>query len=189
MAVDRTRVVRWLRVLLPLVALAILSTLFLIGKRPDAEPDIPYARVDAERMARDPRITAPRYAGVTRDGARISLTAAAATPDGRAVEALQLDWRAQDGLSARLTAPSAEQVQGRITLGGGVEMVTSSGWTLHAPEIAAATDQSRIAAPAGVEATAPFGRIEAGAMDLAQDAAGGDHVLNFTGGVRLLYQP
>ena len=49
---NRTRTVRWLRVLLPLLALAMLSTLFLFSRGSDGESQIPYADVDAEAMAR-----------------------------------------------------------------------------------------------------------------------------------------
>ncbi|MDO5612723.1 MAG: hypothetical protein Q4G14_05700 [Paracoccus sp. (in: a-proteobacteria)] len=190
---NRTRIVRWLRVLLPLLALAILSTLFLLGRKPGVAPNIPYAQVDAEDMARDPRITAPHYAGVTPDGAQISLSAAEASTDpadGR-LRSLQMDWRApgDGGLTASLAAPLAETSPDSVHLSGGVQMQTSSGWRLTAPDITAMMTDDRISASEGVAATAPFGRIEAGAMDLVPDGAGAGHVLNFTGGVRLLYQP
>ena len=198
---NRTRIVRWLRVLLPLAALATLSTLFLLGRKPGETPNIPYARVDAEQMARDPRMIAPQYAAVTPDGAQITLRADEAAPDpakGGGASGLRLNWQAPDGLTADLTAPEAsvgDSATG-VNLTGGVRMTTSSGWVVTAPQIDAATDRSRISAPAGVTAEAPFGQLTAGAMDLslAAPAAGADdaadsHVLNFTGGVRLIYQP
>ena len=77
---NRTRTVRWLRVLLPLLALAMLSTLFLFSRGSDGESQIPYADVDAEAMARDPRLVAPEYAGVTPDGAQLTLRATEAAP-------------------------------------------------------------------------------------------------------------
>ena len=55
----RSVIVAWLRVLLPLGALAVLSTLFLLSRKPDPDAAIPYARVDAEALARQPRVTAP----------------------------------------------------------------------------------------------------------------------------------
>ena len=58
---SRTRIVRWLRVLLPLVALAMLSTMFLFSRGSDVESRIPYAEVDAQAAARDNRIVAPEY--------------------------------------------------------------------------------------------------------------------------------
>lgn len=191
---TRTRIVRSLRVILPLLALALLSTLFLFSREPDATSRIPYAEVDAEAMARDPRLVAPDYATVTEDGARLTLQASSAAPGsggGRAAD-LRLDWQRADGLAADLAAPEGGLADGRVSLGGGVRMTTSTGWQLLAPRIDAATDRSEITADDGVEAEAPFGRIAAGAMRLvpADDAVPeGAAVLNFSGGVRLIYQP
>lgn len=197
---TRTRIVRWLRVLLPLCALAILSTMFLLSRKPGAESQIPYAEVDAEEMAREPRVVAPEYAGVTSDGAELSFRAGQAVPgtDGTAAAAsdLLLEWRRPDGLSAQLTAPSGSLEDGVIGLSGGVRMSTSSGWTLDSQRIEAATDRSRMAADQGVAASAPFGQITADRMELIpkdqpSDAAtdGQSDLLNFSGDVRLIYQP
>ena len=117
----RSVIVAWLRVLLPLGALAILSTLFLLSRRPDPDAAIPYASVDAEELARHPRVTAPSYAGVTADGAALTLTAESVTPAGRDPEqggsasGLRLDWRGADGLTAELTAPQAEIGKGEAS--------------------------------------------------------------------------
>lgn len=197
---NRTRIVRWLRVLLPLVALTILSTMFLFSRQPGTEPQIPYAEVDAEQMAREPRMVAPQYSGVTSDGAELSLSATEATPpnedqDNTATASdLLLDWRGKDGLTAELTAPDGGVGNGNIDLRGGVRMTTSSGWKMQAPQINAATDRSHIAAQDGIAAQAPFGQITAGAMEMlpAETESQDDttpNVLNFTDGVRLIYQP
>ena len=76
----RSRLIAWLRVLLPLAALAILSTLFLLGRTPDPDDALPYAEVDAEDMVRDPRMTRPEFAGVSKSGAEVTVTADRASP-------------------------------------------------------------------------------------------------------------
>ena len=75
-----SRLVGWLKVVLPLAALAILSTLFLLADRIDPTAAIPYAEVDVKDLVRDPRMTAPAYAGTTADGAGITLSATEARP-------------------------------------------------------------------------------------------------------------
>ncbi|TJZ93328.1 hypothetical protein FA743_03650 [Paracoccus gahaiensis] len=200
---SRTRIVRWLRVLLPLVALVMLSTMFLFSRRSDTESRIPYAEVEAEAAAREGRIVAPDYSAVTPDGARLSLRAAQATPaeGGGAAGDLQLDWQRPGGadgdLSARLTAPQGGLAEGQVRLEGGVRMTTSSGWQLDAARIEAHLDASVITATQGIEAQAPFGRITAGQMRLAprsaeaapEGAPAPGSILNFSDGVRLIYQP
>lgn len=200
---TRTRIVRWLRVLLPLCALVILSTMFLFSRQPDAESQIPYAEVDAEAMAREPRIVAPEYAGVSSDGAELSLRAGQAAPEagggGGSASDLRLDWRGPGGLRADLVAPEGGIADGVIALSGGVRMSTSSGWTVESPRIEAATDRSQVVADQGIAATAPFGRITADRMELVQgpprnsgkagEGGAGADVLNFSGDVRLIYRP
>lgn len=195
---TRTRIVRWLRILLPLAALCLLSTLFLFSRESQTESQIPYAEVDAEAMARDPRVIAPQYAGVTADGAQLALTAAEVAPrEGGTASDLRLDWRRPDGLSADVIAPQASVEDGTISLRGGVRMTTSSGWTIDAQGIDAAMDRSHLAAGEGISAQAPFGTLTAGQMELVPDVPGGGQapvegapsILNFSGGVRLIYQP
>ncbi|MBC9246498.1 hypothetical protein H4P12_07185 [Paracoccus sp. 11-3] len=191
---TRTRIVRWLRVLLPLLALVLLSTLFLFSRQSGTESQIPYAEVDAESMARDPRMVAPQYSGVTDDGAQIRLEASQAEiGNARGGKDLRLDWQRPDGLKADLTAPAAGVEGDTIQLRGGVQMTTSSGWTVDADQIDAATNRSQITANDGVEARAPFGQITAQQMELKPKGETGEHdgdaILNFSGGVRLIYQP
>nr|WP_232014486.1 hypothetical protein [Cereibacter sphaeroides] len=75
-----SRLVSWLKVVLPLAALAILSTLFLVARTINPDDAIPYADVDVADRVREPRITAPTWAGITSDGAALSVEAAAARP-------------------------------------------------------------------------------------------------------------
>ncbi len=190
---TRTRIVRWLRVLLPMLALVILSTMFLFSGGSDTEPEIPYAETDAESMAREPRMIAPEYSGVTEDGAELSLRASQISPAqdaGGSADGLRLDLRRPDGLAAQLTAPAGAMNDELITLQGGVTMATSSGWYITAEKIDTATDRSRMVATEGIGATAPFGKLTAGAMELQAGPEQKDSaVLNFTDGVRLIYQP
>lgn len=190
----RSRVVAWLRVLLPLAALALLSTLFMWSGRPDPESAIPFAEGDAESLDGPPHITAPTWSGVTPDGAQVSLSASSARPggaDGSTLAGMHLDWAGAGGLEAEATAPEAAMTREAITLEGGVAVTLSSGWSLAAPRLSAARDRSEIVAGGGVEVEAPFGRITAGQARLHRPdpAETGGEVLDFTGGVRLIYQP
>ena len=190
----RSRVVAWLRVLLPLAALGLLATLFMWSGRPDPESVIPYTEGGADLLAGPPRMTAPTWAGVTEDGARVSLSAASATPRsdaGAHAEAMRLDWAGPEGTEARATAPQAAMEGDRIRLDGGVSVVLSSGWALEAARLTAARDRAEVVAEGGVAVEAPFGQLTADAARLHRpgDGAAGGEVLDFTGRVRLLYQP
>ena len=191
-----TRVVGWLKVALPLIALALLSTLFLLADRIDPEDALPYAEVDVEGLAREPRMTAPTYAGTTDDGAALTLTADEARPsaEGAAAEAqgLQLDLLTPDGASTTLRAATAvmDDTTRKIVLSGGVTVVTSTGYRLETAELAAKLDRSGLESRAPVTATGPAGDISAARVTLRQDnQTPGAYLLVFNGGVRLVYRP
>ena len=187
----RSRLIAWLRVLLPLAALAILSTLFLLGRTPDPDDALPYAEVDAEDMVRDPRMTRPEFAGVSKSGAEVTVTADRASPlqgSDSAAEALRLTWRAQDGLAADLTAPHGKIDGDVIHLNGGVRVTTSDGWAMTVPVLDTNTTSGLMTGEGGMTAFAPFGRVDADRMEMTRNADG-QHVLNLTGSVRLVYQP
>lgn len=195
--VDRhTRLVGWLKVALPLTALAILSTLFLVARRIDPEAALPYAEVDVEDLAREPRMTAPTYAGTTTDGAALTLSAAEAKPaddQGPAsAAAVRLDLATPDGGQTSLLAISAvlDAATRQVLLSGGVTIATSTGYRLETAEVAANLDRSGLESRTAVRATGPAGEIRADGMTLSQDIqTPGAYVLVFKGAVRLVYQP
>lgn len=194
---DRhTRVVGWLKVALPLTALAILSTLFLVARRIDPEAALPYAEVNVEDLAREPRMTAPTYAGTTEDGAALTLSATEARPaaDGSPAKAagLRLELATPDGGRTELLAAEAvmEDATRQVLLSGGVTLTTSSGYRLEMADVAAKLDRTGLESRTPVVASGPAGEIRADGMVLGQDnRTPGAYVLVFKGAVRLIYQP
>lgn len=191
-----TRTVTWLKVLLPLAALAILSTLFLVADQINPEDALPFAEVDVEELAREPRMTLPSYAGTTADGAALSLTAEAALPGtaDRAAEALnvRVELATPDGAWTELRAASAvlDTVGRKLVLSGGVSLTTSQGYNMETPDVVANLDQSGLEATAGVRAEAPAGTLTANTMSLRQDnQTRNDYLMVFKGDVRLVYLP
>jgi lipopolysaccharide export system protein LptC len=191
-----SRIVNWLKVALPLAALAILSTLFLLADRIDPDAAIPYAEVDVEDLARDPRMSAPAYAGTTSDGAGITLSATEARPstDGRNASAL--------GVTALLETPDGERIDISaaaaefdasvrfVELTGGVSVTTGSGYTVKTDRLTANLGQTQLQSTSPVQVTAPMGKLDAESFTLTQDAMNpAAYLLVFKGGVKLVYQP
>jgi lipopolysaccharide export system protein LptC len=197
MVADRhTQVVGWLKVALPLLALAVLATLFLLSDRIDPDAALPYAEVDVAERAREPRMTAPSYAGTTLDGGSLMLSADEARPaesDAPATaQAVVLDLTTPDGGRTELRAAGAtlDQAAGRILLSGGVKASTGTGYLLETDEVTALLDRSGLESTGAVTATGPAGDLQAGGMALSQDTrTPGAYLLVFNRGVRLVYQP
>ncbi|MCV2882037.1 hypothetical protein [Actibacterium sp. XHP0104] len=193
-----SRFIAWAKVILPLAALALLSTLFLFSRTLDPTAAIPYAQVDVEELAREQSVSSAEYAGVTEDGAAISISAARVDPSNAdRPDTLARDMTARlefpDGSYAVIRAPQG-QVDARAsvaTLGGGVEMDSSTGYHITAPQIDTALDRTEVQADGPVDATGPAGTLTAGQMQITTQTTddGDSHVLVFNQGVKLIYQP
>ena len=53
---------------LPLVALGLLSTVFLLARSPNPEDAVTFAKVDVDTLMREQRLSSPRFAGESNDG-------------------------------------------------------------------------------------------------------------------------
>lgn len=192
-----SRTVGWLKVALPLTALGLLSTLFLVSNRIDPEAAIPYATVDVESRLREPRLTKPAYAGTTVDGSSLTMQAAEARPattPGAASTAANV--------TATLTTPDGKRTDLRaetatidadshfLDLSGKVRIDNSTGYSVETEALTADLSETGLKANTPVSATGPVGRITADSMSLTRSQGGdGAYLLVFKGNVKLLYQP
>jgi lipopolysaccharide export system protein LptC len=192
-----SRLVAWLKVLLPLTALAILSSLFLVSGGNDADRALPATpggttgRPDGQSVGR------PAFTATTDTGAALTATAdsmhpVADRPAEVTADNLTLRLEARDGRVTTLTAAEGwmDSAAQKVVLGGGVTVTTSGGYRLTAPDMAGSLGGQDLQATGGVAGDSPFGPITAQTMTLLPDpAAPGAHVLDFTGAVRLIYRP
>ena len=187
--------VAFFKVVLPLAALAILSTLFLVSQGVDPEDAIPYAEVDVADRVRAPRVTDAAYAGMTADGAALTMQASDARPgtagSQNAGRATGLTGRLEtpDGGTTDLVAGAAQldAMAGRMLLSGGVTLVSSTGYRIEAAALSVATDRTALDSDGAVRASGPIGTLTAGALHIGQSGAG--YVVVFKGGVSLIYEP
>jgi lipopolysaccharide export system protein LptC len=182
-----------LKVTLPLVALAILSSLFLFSREIDPEDAIPYADVEiADRLAQ-PRMTEAGFSTVTSDGATLTLAADEATPSegGGRVTGLKGELSTADGFRAEISAGSGQldNNAGTVVLDAGVRLATSTGYEVTTDRLTLGTDRSFMESGGAVLATAPIGQLEAGGLRMDVTGDGKTHLLVFNKGVRLIYQP
>lgn len=185
---DRySQFVGWLKILLPLAALTLLSTLFLVARAPVGR-DVPVAAI--EELARSEHISAPHFAGMTTDGAAVTLTADTITPtgiDSFLLDGFNIQMDTPEGERATLTASEGDfnGEKGIVILTGLAHLVTTTGYEMESAGLAANLREGSVVSHGALAGRAPFGQLEAGAMQITQ---GGD-VMVFNEGVRLLYQP
>lgn len=188
-------VVGWLKIILPMGALALLSTLFLFARSPaNQTQEIPIAQIEA--IARDQQVNAPRFSGVTDDGSIIVLRAKSARPDPTRAETLliddlAIDIDAVDGTTLNVTSGTSilDGKTQTARLDGLSRVTTSSGYTMETNGLSANLKTGEIVSDGQLAVQAPFGDLTAGKVRILATADGTGQQMVFSDGVRLLYTP
>jgi len=195
-----SRFVAWSKIILPLLALAILSSLFLFSKSHDPTKSARLFRGNLADFASKERITAPRFAGMTPGGAAIQLSAKEASPrksGGASFDATELNAEIEmsNGAKIHVTAAAGlvDSVAMRADLTGGVTLKTSLGYTALTPGMTFSLDRVDITSLGAIKAFGPLGKIEAGLFHLSVDDKNNNgekgYVLVFKNRVKLVYVP
>lgn len=196
MAADNrhSRFVGTAKIVFPLLALALLSTIFLFSRTLDPSQAIPFSDVDVERIAKEQLLAAPRFSGVTTDGTAISVEAKSARPDltnpkrltATSVSA-EFSTLSGDTYSLRSKTAVFDGTQDTLDLAGDVRIESSGGYTLTTQDLSADLALTGLLAPGQIEGTVPGGTISAGRMELVTHE--GAQLLVFKNGVKLVYDP
>jgi len=197
-----SRVIGWLKILLPLTALAILSTTFLIARLVDPAQEFRELDADIAELAGQQVIRSPRYYGVTGSGVAIRLTAESALPDindpesadwdrlrGRAVHA-EIDIPGGGGIDVYAEDLKLDVRENLATLVGGVRIESSDDVVLFAEEMRLALDAAHISSDKLIRISAPIGQIAADSFRMTQKNENGPgYVLAFSGNVTMVFEP
>jgi lipopolysaccharide export system protein LptC len=186
--------VAWLKTLLPIVALGLLSTIFLFSGKVDVTQSLPYAEHNIAEIIREQRITQPYFTGIASNGTEIALSAAYASPQVENAHILEIT-----DLSVVLRSTSDRMVQ--VTAGrGALDSARQTAQISTDVHIAALPDfwvitealdmnfnQGFISAKGGFQGVTALGAITAREMHLQMTAD--DQQIVFLNDVRLVYSP
>lgn len=197
MQADRySQTIALLKVALPLLALALLSTLFLISRAVTPTATIPFADSEVQERLTNQQVTGPFFSGTSSRGDQIAFIAERlSSPDGTVgsnmAEEVIVQMDMANGRQIMLEADQAEvdMINDRSKLSGAVEAITTDGYRVVSDALELRLSQLDVTSPGPVEATTPLGDIEAGGMRLFVPEGKTDAQLLFTGGVKLLYLP
>ena len=191
-----SRLVAWMKIALPLAALGMLSTLFLISDTYDPSEPLPVAGIDLQQRAHDQGATNATFAGVTRQGHEVVVRTAKSRPseqDSRQfiAENVAARFALASGTRVDIAARRGEMNQARASaaLSGGVTVATTTGYTVRTERLDADFDRLHAESAGPIEGTAPAGELTAGRMVLQADADTDAVHLLFTDGVKLIYHP
>lgn len=188
--------VNWAKIILPLVALGLLSTVFLLSKKVDVSDQVRVTDVDLTQRAHDQGATNPSFAGVMTGGEEVSFRATTVRPDPSDRERLLAETAAASlllngGGVVDITAKKGEANQSQMTarLEGDVRVVTTTGYDIRTDIIDARIDTLFAETAGPVSGTGPPGTLNAGRMTLTSDPETGNAHLRFTDGVKVIYMP
>jgi lipopolysaccharide export system protein LptC len=189
-----SRFVAWSKVILPTAALSLLSTLFLFSKGRNGEGDIPIAQI--EEIARDTKLTGPKFAGVNAAGTAFSLSAASARPRPGESEIYDIDrinaqMKTTDGVTVDFFAGQGEMnsITQNAVLSNLVRIESSTGYQMETTGLIALFDKGTVESTGPLEVRSPFGALTAGHMIFSQATSDAGSEIVFNQGVRLIYQP
>jgi len=190
-----SRMVALFKVLLPLAALAILSTVFLLSRSVDPTATIPFAEQEMADRMRDQQVTAPFFSGTTSGGDEIMVTASIARPGGPNSPAEATDLDAQitmvDGVRINLQSDTGTVAVDKdlATFDGHVIITTSTGYVVLTDTLNTALSGITANTPGQIEGTGPLGEFTAGNMQIDTKTEGGPVHMLFKNGVKLIYDP
>ena len=183
-------VVRWLRLGLPLMAVAILVGVFYSGRTNSGAQEIIFRTGQFAALQGGLRLTNPRFTGATSAGEPFMVRANWAEPDGPDPNRIALNTVVGDIVQAngeKLTIQAAEgelapKAQ-TVMLTGGVTLRTTDGYTATTQTLRANAKQRSMVSDGQVHAHGPLGELTAGAIRVEEGAGG---IMYFEKGVRVV---
>jgi lipopolysaccharide export system protein LptC len=192
-----SRIVGILKVGLPLVALGMLASIFLVQTDDSLGGNIVFSQGDIDALGEGLKITNPTFTGTTAGQDRFRFTAALVEPDAAPPERARITTLAgevalHNGPTVELEADTGDLhiPTERLDVAGDVRISTSEGYRIHAEQATLDLAAGSIVAGNAVETTGPLGRIDSGSLAVAPAASSGEaRRFSFGNGVRLIYEP
>lgn len=199
MAADpglHSRIVGVLKVGLPLVAIGMLASLFLV-QTDRLGGNLIFSQGDIDALGQGLRITNPTFTGTTRGQDQFRFTAALVEPDAAPPERAKITTLAgevvlHNGPTVELEADAGDLhiPTERLDVAGNVRIRTSEGYRMAAEQATLDLRAGSLVAGNTVETTGPLGRIDSGSLTIQPAAASGEaRRFSFGNGVRLVYDP
>ncbi len=192
---GHSRMVQFLKVLLPLAAILMLSTVFLLSRSIETNVTVPFAQQDIDQRLADQVVTQPNYRGTTRKGEEVQIEATRAMQGTEGSVPTAAEFRGRLGLSdgGVITLDSNSGMirpdKNTATFVGDVVITSTDGTEITTDLLNTALDEIRGDTPGRVNGTGIIGDFSAGRMTFGTEKKDGPVHIIFTDGVKLIYEP
>lgn len=190
-----SRLVQFLKVLLPLAALGLLSSVFLLSRSVDPNATIPFAQQELDQRTSGQQVTAPFFSGVTEKGEEIFVTASLARPGSETTPAQAEDLSAEIRLdiNRKITLNSdmgeIRLDQDMAVFSGDVVIISTDGIRVTTEELNTSLSGVSGYTPGPVAGTGPIGEFKAGRLEFGAENEDDPIHMLFKNGVKLIYDP
>ncbi|WP_170379954.1 LPS export ABC transporter periplasmic protein LptC [Ruegeria conchae] len=193
---DRySRMVQFLKVLLPLTAIVLLSTVFLLSRSIETDVSVPFSQEDIEDRLAGQVITQPNYRGTTKKGEEVQIESTRVVQGSEGEEPTASQFRGRFGMlnggEIKLDSNSGliRPDKGTATFVGDVVITTSDGIQVTTDLLNTSLEEIRGDTPGQVDGTGVIGTFSAGRMQFGTEKKDGPVHILFTDGVKLVYEP
>ncbi|MFY2823268.1 LPS export ABC transporter periplasmic protein LptC [Ruegeria sp. MALMAid1280] len=192
---GHSRMVQFFKVVLPLVAILMLSTVFLLSRSIETNVSVPFTQQDIDERLADQVVTQPNYRGTTRKGEEVQIEAIRATQGREGSIPTAAEFRGRMNLSSGgvITLDSNSGMirpdKNSATFVGDVVITSTDGTEITTDLLNTSLDEIRGDAPGQVNGTGIIGNFTAGSMSFGTEKTDGPVHILFTDGVKLIYEP
>ena len=183
-----------LKIVLPLIAMAMLASLFLLSRsQTDTPAALPFSASDLDARIREQRISGPIYNGTNAAGDDISLSAGKIipqiTPDsmGQMTDlAIKVATAAgtEFGILAQLGEYDSKTTN--VSLRGRVDLTTSSGYQVTSPSVTFDPRHSNLIAQGPIAGHGPNMTLTAGKLEISRPPETESLQIRFTQGIKVI---
>ncbi len=175
----RSFIVRGLKVLLPLAALAIFGSLFVFSSARYSD-GLSFEGVDLSSLEEGLKLAHPRFTGTTNRGEPFSVTAEWALPDAPRPQRVELskvegEFLLKDGRLITLAADTGvlRPDDKILNLGQGAKLTTSDGYLVSADSAVINAETNTMTATGNIHASGGLGEITSDTMRAARVVSNG----------------
>jgi len=188
-----SRMVAWLKILLPLIALGVLGTVFLFNSKDSFAPGFTFSRADIQSLESGSFIKNPQVNGITKKGEPFHLLADEIRPMDSSnslfvITNLDVEFQFTQGAWAKVSASSALMDVSAQTVwfesGGRLETSDGNVATVDTLHLLMASGELQ---GSGIVAEGPLGRVSAENFRIESND-GENRVLWFENNVRMRYE-
>lgn len=187
--------IRTLRVVMPVLAVFLLTGMFYMSRGVPELSEIPFASSELAARTQDEQISQPNFLGVSTQGDAISMAATTLVPIANQASSAEMSYpiseiETPEGRLIKVTSKTGIFMKDieTISMEEDVTIKTSDGYNLSANSATSLLNQTWTYLDGPLEGDWPRGTLEAGSLEISRSGPDEPLIYHFKGGVRLTLQ-